>query len=343
MTTLVVSAVRFDGQTAAARRVNVHVEGRHLAVLDDGVVLDRTGIDPRRVSERLLRAPRIVALEGGVTLEVPDPDGRFDRALEAAGVEPSAVERMQRFWPAALCSLAGVAMLAIVGYLHGIPAAASWLAFRLPAGVEQRFGDEVMRQLDRRMFASSNLPLDRREALARRFHEAAEKTIPDVPFRVEYRRMRDEPGINAMALPGGTIVLLDGLVELANDDDALMGVLAHELGHIAHKHSLRTLLQALGVGAIAGVLWGDFSSVAANVPLAFGVLRYSRGFERDADDFAIAFLNDNGIPLDPFADFFARMEEAAAGKKRGASPPAFLSSHPSTEDRVQRLREAQVR
>ncbi len=341
--TLVVRGLRFDGRTAAARRVEVHVEGRDLAVVEDGAVLDRTRIDPRRVSERLLRAPRIVALDGGATIEVPDPDGRFDRALEAAGVEPSAVERMQRFWPAALCSLAGVAILAVVGYLHGIPSAASWLAFRLPAGVEERFGEEVMRQLDRRVFAASSLPLDRREALTRRFHEAAEKAAPDVAFRVEYRRMQDEAGINAMALPGGTIVLLDGLVELANDDDALMGVLAHELGHVVHKHSLRNLLQALGVGAVAGVLWGDFSGVAANVPLAFGVLRYSRGFERDADDFAIAFLNDNGIPLDPFADFFARMEEAAAGKKRRASPPAFLSTHPSTEDRVQRLREAQTR
>jgi len=342
MTTLAIRAIRFDGKTAVARSVDVHIEGRDLTVVDDEVVLDRTRIDPSRVSERLQRAPRIIALEQGATLEVPDPDGSFDRALEAAGVEPSAVERMQRFWPAALCSLAGVAILAVVAYLHGIPAAANWLAFRFPPGVEQRFGDELMRQLDQRVFDPSTLAADRREAIARRFSEAAAKVAPDVAFRVEYRRMKEEAGVNALALPNGTIVLLDGLVDLANDDDALMGVLAHELGHVAHKHSLRTLLQALGTGAIAAVLWGDFSSVAANVSLTFGVLRYSREFELDADDFAIAFMNQNGIPLDPFADFFTRMEDAVS-RKRGASPPEFLSSHPSTEERQRRLREAQVR
>jgi len=163
MTTLVVRAIRFDGKTAVARGVDVRIEGRDLTVVDDEVVLDRTRIDPSRVSERLQRAPRIIALEQGATLEVPDPDGSFDRALEAAGVEPSAVERMQRFWPAALCSLAGVAILAEL------------------SGGTRRF-NELLRSIDgisRRMLAATLRRLEQDGLIVRRVYA-------DVPARVEY-------------------------------------------------------------------------------------------------------------------------------------------------------------
>ena len=163
--------------------------------------------------------------------------------------------------------------------------------------------------------------------------------MPDVAYRLEFRSAEGPVGANALALPGGTIVLLDGLVAMTHDDDALIGVLSHELGHVAGKHSLRQLLQSVGVGALAGLLWGDFSSVIANVPLTFGVLHYSRAFEREADEFALRVLRDNGISTHPLDDFFGEMDRRDREKGR-AAPPAFLSTHPPTDERRQRLREA---
>jgi len=60
---------------------------------------------------------------------------------------------------------------------------------------------------------------------------------------------------------------------------------------------------------LAGLLWGDFSGTAASVPLVLGVMRYSRGFEREADDFAIAFLRTNKISVWPLYDFLVRLAE----------------------------------
>ncbi len=151
-------------------------------------------------------------------------------------------------------------------YFAGVPAAAAWLAPRLPDGLEQRIGTEVLRELDSRMFTPSTLPDERRAAIVQRFAGMASAAAPQTSYRLEFRHLDGKRGVNAMALPGGTMIVLDGLVELVRDDDALMGVLAHELGHVAHQHSLRSLLQAMGVGALAGVVWGDFSSVVANVP-----------------------------------------------------------------------------
>ena len=80
-------------------------------------------------------------------------------------------------------------------------------------------------------------------------------------------------------------LVLDGLVRFAGDEDAVLGVLGHELGHVAQKHSVRQVLQSVGVGAVASLLWGDFSGVAASVPIVAGMLGYSREFEREADEF----------------------------------------------------------
>ena len=304
-----------------------------------GIALERAPLDPARVSERFDAAPRVIALNRGVMLEIPDEDGRFDRALADAGVAATPVQRMQRLWPAAVAALAGLVMIMAAAYMHGIPAAAHWLAWRLPAGFEQKIGDAVLVELDARMFKPSALPAERQAALAERFAAAARGAAPDVAYRLEFRTADGPAGANAMALPGGTIVLLDGLVAMTHDDDALIGVLSHELGHVAGKHSLRQLLQSVGVGAVAGLLWGDFSGVIANVPLAFGVLHYSRGFERDADAFALGVLGANGISTHPLDDFFGAMDRRARERGR-AAPPAFLSTHPPTDERRQRLREA---
>jgi predicted Zn-dependent protease len=333
-------AVRFDGRTALAQEVDVRLEGGTLTVYARGAIpLERIRLDPARVSERFAAAPRIVALDDGASLEIADPDGSVDRAFEAAGVTATAVQRMQRFWPTALVALAGVIGLLIFAYTHGLPAAAHWLALRLPADLEQRLGDEVLRQLDHRVFKPTALPAERRDAITRRFAEAAQDAAPGVAYRIAFRSIHGPHGVNAMALPGGTIVLLDGLVEMTHDDDAIIGVLGHELGHVAGKHSMRGLLQSLGIGALAAVVWGDFSHVIANVPLAFGILRYSREFEREADEFAIALLRANGISTHPLLDFFTALE-TREGKRGEGNAPAFLSSHPPSAERKARLREA---
>ena len=85
--------------------------------------------------------------------------------------------------------------------------------------------------------------------------------------------------------------------------------------------------------------WGDFSSVVANLPLAYGILGNSRDFEREADEAAIDFLQVNRIPPEPLVTLSGKFEEE--GKKHGANDvPAFLTTHPPTVERERRFREA---
>jgi predicted Zn-dependent protease len=138
--------------------------------------------------------------------------------------------------------------------------------------------------------------------------------------------------VNAFALPGGSILVMRGLIEFAQSPDELAGVLAHEMGHVAARHSLQKLMEQLGIGFFFGILLGDIGTgtiaVAGETLL---LLSYSRGFESEADDLGLARLAAVGLDPRGLADLFVRLEE-----KSGEAPDwmRLLSTHPLDAARV---------
>jgi predicted Zn-dependent protease len=324
------SATRFDGRSAAGETVLLRVDGDALAVFSRSSI-ERFPVRELAVSESFDHAPRMIGLPGGGTLEVPDPERTLPAALEHAGTTRSWVVRMQSAWAAVVVALAVLLGAAAWTYVEGLPIAAKWIAHSLPADLERSMGEKVVQLLDQHALHPSSLPAAQRERIASRFRAAASVVAPGIDARVEFRAGQ----VNAFALPGGTIVVFDELVALAGSDERLLAVLGHELGHVAGRHSTRQLLQALGVGALAGLLWGDFSTMAGNVPLILGMMRYGREFEREADAFALAFLRGNGLSARPMLEMLAMLQ----AKKRGRGAiPEFLSTHPAIEDRLEWLR-----
>ena len=115
-------------------------------------------------------------------------------------------------------------------------------------------------------------------------------------------------------------MVTDELVQLARDDREIEAVLAHEFGHQRGRHLLRHLLQ---------------DSVAA--PTQLLQARYSRQFEREADDFALAYLARHHIPPETFAAILERLEKS---RPEGRNVPDFLSTHPDIRVRIERARGA---
>jgi len=330
-------AFRFDGRHAEALPVVLRIENAYVVVeTAEGIELERERLDRAVVSEPLDHAPRLLSLPSGATLEVPDADRGFRRELERAGGRLSLAVRLQGWWLAVVIALAALVALLAAAYFKGLPAAARWVAFALPPRLEARMGDQLLAVLDKHYVRPSRLDPVRRRRISERFSRAAAAVAPGVAYRLEFRTV-GENGVNALALPGGIIILLDGLVEFAGDEDGVLGVLGHELGHVVHKHSAREILQSVGVGVLASLLWGDFSGMAASVPVALGVLRYSRDSEREADEFAVAFLRAQGLSARPLYEFFIKVR-ALESRLGVADIPDFLSTHPSTEERLERLR-----
>lgn len=145
--------------------------------------------------------------------------------------------------------------------------------------------------------------------------------------------VRDETP-NAFALPGGEVFVMTGLLTRVKDDDeALRGVLAHELGHAVRRHGMRRLVGSQVVMIAASVLIGDVAGASGQVvALAAGLegLRYGRAMEDEADAFGAALLGRMGQSPEGLARFLESL---------GSQPvPSILSTHPDPAERARLLR-----
>ena len=235
-----------------------------------------------------------------------------------------------------ILSLAAVVSL-ILTAIVGVPVLATRLTPLIPVAVEQKLGSAVDSQiratLDTKHLGSAfvcgsgpsgaagQAALDK---LVGRLKTAAE--LP-YPLRVDVVRRAD---FNAFALPGGHIYVFQGLIDRAQAPDELAGVLAHEIGHVAHRDGTRTVLQAAGLSFLFGMMLGDFVGGGAVVIAAKTVLRssYSRRAEASADTYSVVLMRKVGG--DPRA-LAAILERVMADKDEGIK---ILADHPDTKDRI---------
>ncbi|MBB3220677.1 M48 family metallopeptidase [Pseudoduganella umbonata] len=327
--------IYFDGRTSRAHRVTLAVRDGtvHLA----GDVERSTPLEEMRVAERIARAPRKLTFPDEATFEADDQEA-LDVLLRATGHRDSTVVRAQQSWRGALAALCVTAGVLVLGYLFVLPASADLVARNLPVSVERQMGQGTLALLDRHVFAPSRLPEARREALAARFARLVPPdtvgAMPDGPapqWQLVFRKSRIGP--NAFALPSGHIVMTDEMVELLDDDGAVMATLAHELGHLHGRHLTRRLVQGSIVAAATLVLYGDASSLVAGLPALALDLRHSREAEGEADDYAVALLQRNGLPLAHLERVFAALH----GLEKGMKVPAYLASHPATAERLAKV------
>ncbi|TWO72144.1 M48 family metallopeptidase [Caenimonas sedimenti] len=349
----------FDGRTSQARGVTVHLlpgpRGPSLLLKEAGSGADLLELDHRAVGwpERWSsgRAPRKVAVdlrEHG-SLEVADV-GAWQAALAAAGERPRLAERMQTRWPVFL----GVLLVAVAAlfafYRWGTPWAATQLTRQVPLEWETSLSDRVLQDLDARLLKPSKLPAARQEALRARFDALAAQIDPGLRRYPAYRptvrlQFRDGMGANAFALPGGMVVMTDGMVEVAEKnklpDDALVGVLAHEIGHVLHRHTTRMVVEQGVLNIGFGLAMGDVSTLVSFGGSLLTGLAYRRSHETESDCFALALMRKAGLPAQPMADLLLKIEDVPP-EAAGNSWWSMLSSHPETPQRARELKAGHV-
>ena len=147
-------------------------------------------------------------------------------------------------------------------------------------------------------------------------------------------------GANAFAVPGGTVIITDELIELAEHDEEIIAVLAHEVGHVAGRHVMQRLAQTSSMLVVWTAFTGDVSVAALSIlgPDQLVAMSYSRNFERDADRFAFDYLERAGIPPTRLGDILRRLERMSGT----AGMPVWSSSHPGAEERSRNAEEAEA-
>ena len=330
-----VSARYYDGRTSGATAVRLSFGRCGLVTLTGAAQSATYKLEELDISTRIGNTPRLIGLPDGGKCEVSDNDA-IDRLLRKQAINRGG-------WLHALESHYLFVMLAIVVTLvsttmtfkYGLPWLAERSARALPQSVDRSLGKGTLDILDRSLFSPTTLEPAIQARLSRRFAEM----ITTLPAGRDYRllfRAGNRIGANALALPSGTIVMTDELVTASENDDELVAILAHEIGHLEHRHSIRMAMQSSAVALVIAAFSGDVvssSSLLVALPTVLIHSSYSQEFESEADDFAWHYLVDNSIPTGSFASILTRI-----GADGGDSVVSrYLSSHPGTQARIQRF------
>ena len=335
-------AIYYDGKTSARHAVSVHATGTTLRVTGEKVNLEVPLADAR-IEAPVPGASRAIRLAGGAVLQTHDND-----ALDALFPHANRLERwvhlLERRWRYALAGLVVVMLGSAWGVIYGLPLAAAIVARFVPPAAEAALGRQAMRAIDASLCAPTKLEASKQQALRAAFDTLTSGIEDAERYRLELRSC-DAIGPNAFALPGATIVLTDGLVDIAQNSAQVSAVLAHEIGHVRHRHGLRQVLQAAGLAALASALVGDAASMtglALALPTLLLQNGYSRAFEDEADGYAFRRLKEIGLSPKDFAAILTLLDDfhskrlgidEAPGEKRNQD---YLSTHPATARRIER-------
>jgi Zn-dependent protease with chaperone function len=325
----------FSGRSSPPLDIEFDIGRDHRVRLHGLTELREYPLAEVQFSVRIGRTPRILTFPDGSSCETADNEGVDEAlaALDAHSLEHG-VRLLESRWTYAL-GAAFVLVIAIwAGSEFGIPALAHQVAFALPASTDHAHGEQSLVALDKTLFRPTGLVPARQQQLQAQFRSMVDELDTGHGFRLELRG-GGGLGANAFALPSGIVVMTDELVALAANDHELTAVLAHELGHVVERHSLRMLLQDSATTLLTIAVFGDGSEstpLIAVVPTALVQMKHSRAFESEADDFAYDWLDRHRIPRRHFATMLERLEKEDGEGDDGMG--SWVSSHPQTAERL---------
>lgn len=317
--------------------MRVRRDGDALHIEGDGVDAVAWPLAEISASPRLGSTPRILRRHGFGQIECADSalleswlPTRRETRVEAV------VDWLERQRIAILAAAAFTVLATIAFVKFGVPWVAQRAAEHMPVAVERHVSDQVVALLERFHLDPSKLPAPRRAALQEGFADLVRDEPRADQMRLDFVSA-PTIGPNAFALPDGRIYMTDELVALAKDDEEILAVLAHEAGHHVHRHGMRQAIESSSVFVATGLLFGDLSgsSIAVALPAMLLSNGFSRGHEREADNYAFGLLIRREISPAAFARIMERLAEHH-GESRAANEgvAGYLSTHPATPERI---------
>ncbi|WP_231759135.1 M48 family metallopeptidase [Microbulbifer elongatus] len=345
-----------DGATSA-------VSPAELRCLDGRVYLSVAGREFLRaphsqltLSPKLGRTPRYLHFAEQPGQFESDDHEQLDRlSRDLGGGGYAFIHRLENHLGMVVLATVVVAALIWGYFTWGVPVGSKVLAERLPADLLDRSAQETLTFLEEFQFEETALSAERQQEIRDSFHDFA----PQYPIEKLRFYGGGSQGANAFALPDGTIIFTDEIIALADTDEELLAVFGHELGHVAHRHSLRHVIQGSAISLTLALITGEVSALGdllLTAPVVFTQLSYSRQFELESDDYAVQMLRDRGHSPQALADMLTKLyqskrceavngcdtdDESAADVESAGDGEwlHYLSTHPHLEERISLTRD----
>lgn len=311
----------------------------------DGFRLTTAGDDVGRPVEIRSIGDRLAGVAQAVTLDTGQrfvPFEELPAGFLGAGESGASrwIDWLERFSPLKAAVLVVLFALGILGLRAAVPVAADLAVALIPQRLEAAIGGQAFREIDAVLLEPSKLAPDRRARLMAAARSLAQRGGIDPVPKIHFR---DSPefGANALALPGGPILVTDDLVRVLGDDRKILAVIAHEFGHIQERHGLRQVLRIAGVFLIASLVVGADDTLMeelAALAVSLSSSGYSKDFERDADAFAGRLLARAGRPPGDLADALQALLDDCG--RACETDDGWFSTHPAIGERIKVIRAA---
>lgn len=328
-----ISGQFYPNQSSDGRLGAIFIDGEKVRLEIPDVDFSDAGIAPdllrsdMRIEPKLGNMTRKIYLPGGLLFETDD-----NQSVDQIDSKKrwKILARLEKTGWHLLPFAILTPVLAVAFYRLAIPVIIGLGLLLTPDGVPKRIDKATLGSLDKIWMRPTRTSAARQAELRIMFDElTAERTevrtrrMPE--YNLNFRRMR--PAMpNAFALPGGTVVLTDTLIEDFDDDDVLAAILAHEIAHVEYEHSLRQIYRALGMAALINMIAGDAGPMLEDILLegsALLSLSFSRKHEAQADRYAVQMMHDIGRPPEKMALFFEAIQSGEMKLTKPIDPLPF--------------------
>jgi Zn-dependent protease with chaperone function len=322
----------------AAMGASLLADGLRLSIrLDDGSIVCRDELKSIRISDRVGSVPRRLNLHNDSMFETSNNDA-IDGLLKAHKADRTGwIAELEQFRPRLIGFVVLVFLLGALIYRYALPALVEVAILVTPPVVPQWLSSGTLASLDQTMLSPSKLSAAEQKTIRDSFNKIASFSTRGVAnYNLNFRD-GGLIGPNAFALPDGTLVLTDQLVRMAGSDtEMILGVLAHEIGHVEKDHALRQMYRAAGLAGLIMLIAGDVGAGGEEVltdGAALLALSYSRSAESEADHVSVQLMAKAGHDPAAIGRFFKLLEEKL-GDKGGTN---MLSTHPGTPERRRQI------
>ncbi len=322
-----------SGGAAAQMRVS----GATVEVLgEDGAILSACDRQVVRFDAPIGTAPRRVTLPDGTLFETADHQGVENAFGETTGSKIHKIERLHPRMVGFL--LVGIAAVWVI-WRYGLDILAAAALAITPPQVVDAIDTGTLQTVDLAIAEPTNSSAEQRAKANEVFSTLLDALDDDTraahDFQLEFRSM---PGLgpNAVALPGGTVILTDEFMRLFPSEDIQAGVLAHEIGHVVEQHGLRQVYRSIGIAVFIALLAGDTVPIVEDIILEGNILlslSFSRRSENEADSFGVDLAHRAGYDPAGLVMFFDWLQDEMGDSS------SWLSTHPSSAERLERLQE----
>ena len=331
------------------------IEGALLLLTDDGGIRVQTSRDSTicinanfnvvELSSRLGNVPRIIKFRDGSQFVTSDNDG-IDAYLAGHRLGIPSLHLLEsHLGLVAVATIFTIVFIALFVW-KGVPNISQAIAMQLPEEIVAQAGEGSLEVLDKFWLEPSKLSEQKKIDLNGLFSPyLIDSDVSEIAFRRGI-------GPNALALPDGMVVFTDELVLLAENDNELIAILFHEIGHLQRRHFLRRIIQDSLATVVLAMVFGDIeiASMVLGVPALFLDAAYSRQFELEADRYALNAMNIHDIELKYFGSIMERLQSKQAACRKGEYCEDaddfqqqdeggntlwnYLSTHPVMDDRI---------